>query len=36
MPAYVTARSNNINWCLAHSTTAYNSTVALVLGRADG
>ncbi len=35
MPVYVTGRSNNINWCLAHSTTAYHSTVALVLGRAD-
>jgi len=31
-PAYVPAKSNDINWCLASSTTAYNSTVALVLG----
>lgn len=35
-PVYVTAQSNDINWCLANPTTAYNSTVALVLGVADG
>ena len=35
-PAYVTAQSNDINWCLANSSTAYNSTVALVLGIAEG
>jgi methylamine dehydrogenase light chain len=34
-PAYVTAQSNDINWCLANSSTAYNSTVALVLGVAE-
>lgn len=34
-PVYVTPQSNNINWCLANSTTAYNSTVALVLGVAE-
>jgi methylamine dehydrogenase light chain len=34
-PVYVTSQSNDINWCLASSTTAYNSTVALVLGVAD-
>lgn len=34
-PVYVTPQSNDINWCLAQSSTAYNSTVALVLGVAD-
>ena len=34
-PVYVPSQSNDINWCLASSTTAYNSTVALVLGVAD-
>ena len=34
MPVYVPAKSNNINWCLAQSETAYHSTVALVIGKA--
>jgi methylamine dehydrogenase light chain len=31
-PIYNTPKSNDINWCLANNSTAYNSTVALVLG----
>jgi methylamine dehydrogenase light chain len=34
MPVYVPSKSNNINWCLAQSNTAYHSTVALVIGKA--
>lgn len=34
-PVYVTPQSNDINWCLANTSTAYNSTVALVLGVAE-
>jgi methylamine dehydrogenase light chain len=34
-PSYVVSRSNDINWCLAANSTAYSSTVALVLGRID-
>ena len=35
-PIYVTAKTNDINWCLANRSTAYNSTVALVLGIYEG
>jgi methylamine dehydrogenase light chain len=31
-PVYLTGRANDINWCMGTSTTAYSSTVALVLG----
>jgi methylamine dehydrogenase light chain len=31
-PAYVTPRSNDINWCVAAESTVYNCSTALVLG----
>jgi methylamine dehydrogenase light chain len=31
-PVYLTAKSNDINWCMGTETTAYSSTVAIVLG----
>lgn len=31
-PVYLTGQSNDINWCMGTTTTAYSSTVALVLG----
>lgn len=35
-PTYVTPKTNDVNWCLANRSTAYNSTVALVLGVYEG
>jgi len=35
-PVYLTGKANDINWCMGTSTTAYNSTVAVVLGVATG
>lgn len=32
-PMYRTAENNDINWCVGTSSKAYNSTVALILGR---
>ena len=34
-PVYQAAKSNDINWCMGTTTTAYSSTVARVLGPAD-
>lgn len=31
-PAYVTPRSNDINWCVAAESTVYNCSTAIVLG----
>jgi methylamine dehydrogenase light chain len=31
-PVYLPPKSNEINWCMGTETTAYNSTVAIVLG----
>jgi methylamine dehydrogenase light chain len=31
-PVYLTGKSNEINWCMGTETTAYSSTVAVVLG----
>lgn len=31
-PVYLPGKSNDINWCMGTTTTAYSSTVALVLG----
>jgi methylamine dehydrogenase light chain len=31
-PVYLTGKSNEINWCMGTKTTAYSSTVAIVLG----
>ena len=31
-PVYLAGKSNDINWCMGTSTTAYSSTVAIVLG----
>ncbi len=31
-PAYVTHRNNDVGWCMGTGTTAYNSTVAVVVG----
>jgi methylamine dehydrogenase light chain len=31
-PVYEPGRANDINWCMGTKTTAYNSTVAIVLG----
>ncbi|HVP29588.1 MAG TPA: methylamine dehydrogenase light chain [Myxococcota bacterium] len=31
-PVYLTGKANDINWCMGTKTTAYNSTVAIVLG----
>ena len=31
-PVYLSGKSNDINWCMGTSTTAYSSTVAVVLG----
>jgi methylamine dehydrogenase light chain len=31
-PVYLTGKSNDINWCMGTTTTAYSSTVAIVLG----
>ena len=33
-PIYYTPRSNDINWCMGEVGTIYNSTVAIVIGRA--
>ncbi len=33
MPLYDPAKSNDINWCVGTKSKAYNSTVALVIGR---
>ena len=31
-PVYLTGKANDINWCMGTETTAYSSTVAVVLG----
>ena len=31
-PAYIASKSNDINWCMGTSTTAYNCSTAVVLG----
>jgi methylamine dehydrogenase light chain len=31
-PVYLAGKSNDINWCMGTTTTAYSSTVAIVLG----
>jgi len=31
-PVYLTGKANEINWCMGTETTAYSSTVAVVLG----
>ena len=33
-PAYITPRSNDINWCLAAESTVYNCSTAIVIGQA--
>ena len=35
-PVYFAPKSNAINWCIGAESRVYNSTVAIVLGVADG
>jgi methylamine dehydrogenase light chain len=35
-PVYVPAKANDINWCMGRAGAVYNSTVAIVVGVAEG